>query len=56
MLHQIRKMVSFVIGIFRNIITDDVVKDIFSLNKINISTAPGLGLSLHHVIYFDSNL
>ncbi|XP_076249034.1 pseudouridine synthase 1 isoform X2 [Calliopsis andreniformis] len=51
MLHQIRKMVAFTVGIFRNIVTDDLIKDIFSVNKIRVSTAPGLGLSLHHVHY-----
>lgn len=56
MLHQIRKIVSFVVIIFKNIITNDIVKDVLSLNKINISTPPGLGLSLHHVIYFDLKL
>ncbi|XP_076181208.1 pseudouridine synthase 1 [Ptiloglossa arizonensis] len=51
MLHQIRKMVSLVVGISRNIITNDIIKDVFSLEKIDIPTAPGLGLSLHHVHY-----
>ncbi|CAK9805372.1 Pseudouridylate synthase 1 homolog [Anthophora plagiata] len=51
MLHQIRKMVSLVIGICRNIVTNDIVKDAFSLEKIDIPTAPGLGLSLHFVHY-----
>ncbi|CAK9825451.1 Pseudouridylate synthase 1 homolog [Anthophora retusa] len=49
MLHQIRKMVSLVIGICRNIVTNDIVKDVFSLEKVGIPTAPGLGLSLHFV-------
>ncbi|XP_043261982.1 tRNA pseudouridine synthase A [Colletes gigas] len=51
MLHQIRKMVSLVVGISRNIITNDVVKDAFSVENIDIPIAPGLGLSLHHVHY-----
>lgn len=52
MLHQIRKMVSLIIGICRNIITIDFVKDAFSLEKVDIPIAPGLGLSLHFVRYF----
>ena len=49
MLHQIRKMVSLVIGICRNIVSSDFVKDVFSLEKYDIPIAPGLGLSLHFV-------
>lgn len=52
MLHQIRKMVSLVIGICRNIITNDIVKDVFSLERIDVPIAPGLGLSLHFVKCF----
>lgn len=51
MLHQIRKMVSLVIGICRNIVSSDFVKDVFSLEKYDIPIAPGLGLSLHFVHY-----
>ncbi|XP_017761974.1 PREDICTED: tRNA pseudouridine synthase A, mitochondrial-like [Eufriesea mexicana] len=51
MLHQIRKMVSLVIGICRNIVTSDIIKDAFSLEKIDIPLSPGLGLSLHFVHY-----
>ena len=51
MLHQIRKMVSLVVGVARNIVTNDILKDAFSLERIDIPTAPGLGLSLHHVHY-----
>ncbi|KZC10210.1 tRNA pseudouridine synthase A, mitochondrial, partial [Dufourea novaeangliae] len=51
MLHQIRKMVSMVVGISRNIIKNDTIKDAFALEKIDIPIAPGLGLSLHHVHY-----
>lgn len=51
MLHQIRKMVSLVIGICRNIVTSDIFKDVFSLEKFDIPIAPGLGLSLHFVHY-----
>lgn len=55
MLHQIRKMVSLIIGICRNIVTSDIIKDVFSLEKIDIPIAPGLGLSLHFVRYFNFN-
>ncbi|XP_076299421.1 pseudouridine synthase 1 [Lasioglossum baleicum] len=51
MLHQIRKMISLIIGISRNIVTTDIVKSAFSLERIDIPMAPGLGLSLHHVHY-----
>nr|XP_033343130.1 tRNA pseudouridine synthase A isoform X1 [Megalopta genalis]XP_033343131.1 tRNA pseudouridine synthase A isoform X1 [Megalopta genalis] len=51
MLHQIRKMVSLVVGICRNIVTPDIVNTAFSLERIDIPIAPGLGLSLHHVHY-----
>ncbi|XP_017890874.1 tRNA pseudouridine synthase A [Ceratina calcarata] len=51
MLHQIRKMVSLVVGICRNIVTSDIVKDAFSLERVDIPIAPGLGLSLHFVHY-----
>ncbi|XP_033343133.2 pseudouridine synthase 1 isoform X2 [Megalopta genalis] len=51
MLHQIRKMVSLVVGICRNIVTPDIVNTAFSLERIDIPVAPGLGLSLHHVHY-----
>lgn len=51
MLHQIRKMVSLIIGICRNIVTADIVKDVFSLERVDIPIAPSLGLSLHFVHY-----
>ncbi|XP_031849075.1 pseudouridine synthase 1 [Nomia melanderi] len=51
MLHQIRKMISLVIGICRNIITKDIIKDALSQEKMDIPIAPGLGLTLHHVHY-----
>ncbi|XP_053980125.1 pseudouridylate synthase 1 homolog [Hylaeus volcanicus] len=51
MLHQIRKMVALIVGISRNIITNDMIKDMFSLDRFDIPIAPSLGLSLHHVHY-----
>ncbi|CAL7944340.1 unnamed protein product [Xylocopa violacea] len=51
MLHQIRKMVSLVVGICRNIVTNDFVKDAFSTERVDIPISPGLGLSLHFVHY-----
>nr|XP_012149760.1 PREDICTED: tRNA pseudouridine synthase A, mitochondrial isoform X1 [Megachile rotundata]XP_012149761.1 PREDICTED: tRNA pseudouridine synthase A, mitochondrial isoform X1 [Megachile rotundata]XP_012149762.1 PREDICTED: tRNA pseudouridine synthase A, mitochondrial isoform X1 [Megachile rotundata]XP_012149763.1 PREDICTED: tRNA pseudouridine synthase A, mitochondrial isoform X1 [Megachile rotundata] len=51
MLHQIRKMVTLVIGISRNILKNDFLKEAFSKEKYSIPTAPGLGLSLHFVHY-----
>ncbi|XP_076646896.1 pseudouridine synthase 1 [Halictus rubicundus] len=51
MLHQIRKMISLIVGICRNIVTTDIVKSAFSFERMDIPMAPGLGLSLHHVHY-----
>lgn len=51
MLHQIRKMVALVIGISRNILTSDFLKEAFSIEKYHLPVAPGLGLSLHFVHY-----
>lgn len=51
MLHQIRKMISLVIGISRNMLKPDFHKEAFSVEKYALPTAPGLGLSLHFVHY-----
>ncbi|XP_029038272.1 tRNA pseudouridine synthase A [Osmia bicornis bicornis] len=51
MLHQIRKMVTIAIGISRKILTNDILKEAFSVEKICVPVAPGLGLSLHFVHY-----
>lgn len=56
MLHQIRKMVTVAIGISRKILTNDILKEAFSVEKICIPVAPGLGLSLHFVRYFNFKL
>lgn len=49
MLHQIRKMVSLVIGISRGIIDESVFEKVFSTEKVRIPTAPSLGLFLDRV-------
>lgn len=49
MLHQIRKMVSLVIGISRGIADESVFEKVFSTEKIRVPTAPSLGLFLDRV-------
>ena len=49
MLHQIRKMVSMVIGCIRNIADEELFENSFSKEKINIPRAPSLGLVLNQV-------
>ncbi|KAJ8686283.1 hypothetical protein QAD02_022077 [Eretmocerus hayati] len=51
MLHQIRKMVSMVIAVMRNIVTRDAFDQAFTDQKYEIWKAPGLGLMLNIVHY-----
>lgn len=51
MLHQIRKMVGLIIAIMRGHTTEDIFKEAFSEEKVNIPRAPGLGLVLEYVHY-----
>lgn len=51
MMHQIRKMVGLVIAISRGYVKEDIFQKAFSLEKLNIPRAPGLGLMLEFVHY-----
>lgn len=52
MLHQIRKMIAVVVGIARNIIPEEMINEAFkTMDKLEIPTAPSLGLCLCHVHY-----
>ncbi|XP_066598450.1 pseudouridylate synthase 1 homolog [Prorops nasuta] len=55
MLHQIRKMVGLVIGILRSMVSEDVMQEVFQLNKFEIPMAPSLGLVLNYVHYDNYN-
>lgn len=49
MMHQIRKMVSMVVAVIRNIVNEETFEKTFSSDKIHIPRAPSLGLVLNHV-------
>ncbi|GAB1860044.1 Trna pseudouridine synthase a [Camponotus japonicus] len=52
MLHQIRKMVAVVVGIARNIISEEIINEAFkTMDRLEIPIAPSLGLCLCHVHY-----
>lgn len=51
MLHQIRKMVAFVVAVARNIVSQEMINEAFKMDKFEIPLAPSLGLCLHHVHY-----
>lgn len=51
MMHQIRKMVGLIIAISRGYVKEDIFNKAFSLEKVNIPRAPGLGLMLEFVHY-----
>lgn len=51
MMHQIRKMIGLVIAICKGHVTEDAFNKAFSLEKLNIPRAPGLGLMLEFVHY-----
>lgn len=51
MMHQIRKMIGLVLAISRGHVEEDIMKKAFSLEKVNIPRAPGLGLMLEFVHY-----
>lgn len=52
MLHQIRKMVAFVVAVARNIVSQEMINEAFKMDKFEIPLAPSLGLCLHHVRHF----
>ncbi|XP_014203245.2 tRNA pseudouridine synthase A [Copidosoma floridanum] len=52
MMHQIRKMVSMVIAVMRNIATEEDFNQSFNTPKYIISRAPSLGLMLN-VVHYD---
>lgn len=51
MLHQIRKMVGMAIAVMKGFATIKQLETAFSLNKMNVPRAPGLGLMLEDVHY-----
>lgn len=55
MLHQIRKMIGLAISIMRGFVDQDVIKRSFSIDRIDIPMAPGLGLMLEEVHYEQYN-
>lgn len=53
MLHQIRKMVAVVVAVARNIVPEERINEAFkTMDKLEIPTAPSLGLCLCHVRIF----
>lgn len=55
MLHQIRKMIGLVVAILRGYANEDCLKKAFSLERIDIPKAPGLGLMLGEAHYDQYN-
>lgn len=51
MMHQIRKMIGLIIAVSRGYVKEDIFNKAFSLEKVNIPRAPGLGLMLEFVHY-----
>lgn len=51
MMHQIRKMVGLILAISRGHVKEDILNKAFTLGKVNIPRAPGLGLMLEFVHY-----
>ncbi|XP_015598839.1 tRNA pseudouridine synthase A isoform X2 [Cephus cinctus] len=55
MLHQIRKMVALVIGMVRNIATEESFEQAFKAKRIDLPIAPSLGLVLNQIHYDNYN-
>lgn len=53
MLHQIRKMIGFTLAVVRGIVGDDELKRSLTKEEFHTPTAPGLGLMLERLHYFD---
>lgn len=51
MLHQIRKMVGLTLAVIRGLTSSDIITKAFKEEKIDLPTAPGLGLVLNQVHY-----
>lgn len=51
MLHQIRKMIGLAVAILRGCANEETMKKAFTLNRIDIPMAPGLGLMLGEAHY-----
>lgn len=51
MLHQIRKMIGLALAVVRGLTSDDTIIKAFKEDKIDIPTAPSLGLVLNQVHY-----
>lgn len=51
MLHQIRKMVGLVIAVVRGLASKETIESCWSANKIDVPTAPALGLLLDKLHY-----
>lgn len=51
MLHQIRKMVGFTLGIMRGLAKPEALTRSFTAERIDVPMAPGLGLVLDQVHY-----
>ncbi|ODN01569.1 tRNA pseudouridine synthase A, mitochondrial [Orchesella cincta] len=55
MLHQIRKMIGLVVAMLRGFASEETMKSAFTLDKVDIPMAPGLGLMLGEVHYDQYN-
>ncbi|CAL8109677.1 unnamed protein product [Orchesella dallaii] len=55
MLHQIRKMIGLVVAMLRGYASEETMKNAFTLEKVDIPMAPGLGLMLGEVHYDQYN-
>lgn len=51
MLHQIRKMIGLMLAIVRGLTPKDTITKAFQQEKIDLPTAPGLGLVLNQPHY-----
>lgn len=51
MLHQIRKMIGLVIGVVRGYASEDTIRQSWGPHKIDVPTAPALGLMLDQLHY-----
>lgn len=53
MLHQIRKMIGFTLAVVRGVIDDDMLKRSLTKEEFYTPTAPGLGLMLERLHFYD---
>lgn len=52
MLHQIRKMVGLSLAVVRGLTGEETIDRCWTVDRLDVPTAPGLGLVLDQVIYY----